>query len=58
MRDKEVVSCKYCRGKEYYMDMRWLSGKQMCRDCYREEYENTTGELYKWNDLDGDRPNK
>ncbi len=58
MREKEVVSCKYCGEKEYYMDMRWLNGKQMCRDCYKNEYEEKTGELYEWDDLDGDRPNK
>lgn len=54
--NKEVVNCKYCREKEYYMNMRWLNGKQMCRDCYKNEYENTTGELYEWDDLEGDRP--
>lgn len=57
MKDKEVVSCKYCGEKEYYMDMRWLNGKQMCRDCYKDEYEDMTGKLYEWDDLDGNRPN-
>ena len=28
----------------------------MCRDCYKAEYEHSTGEVYTWTDLDGKRP--
>ena len=52
----EVVICKYCRKKEYYFSMRWLNGKELCRSCYKKEYEDFTGDLYEWNDLDGFRP--
>ena len=58
VREKEIVTCKYCGEQEYYMDMRWLSGKEMCRDCYKNEYEDRTGKLYEWDDLDGGRPKK
>jgi hypothetical protein len=54
--NEEVVTCKYCGKLEFYGEMRWLSGKCCCRDCYRNEYESTYGELYIWNDLDGPRP--
>lgn len=52
----EIVICKYCGRPEYYGKMRWLSGKCCCRDCYKADYEDSTGKLYKWNDLDGPRP--
>lgn len=54
--ENEVVICKYCRKKEYYFSMRWLNGKELCRSCYKKEYEDFTGDLYEWNDLDGFRP--
>ena len=38
--------------------MRWISGMQICRDCYKAECERKNGELYIWNDLDGKRPTK
>jgi len=55
---KEIVKCKYCGNLEYYGEMRWLSGKYCCRDCYRKEYEDKYNKLYEWEDLDGPRPKK
>ena len=52
----EVVICKHCGEKEYYLSMRWLDGLELCRNCYKEEYEYTTGDKYEWDDLDGPRP--
>lgn len=51
-----IVICKYCGKPEYYGEMRWLSGKCCCRDCYKADYEDSTGKLYTWDDLDGKRP--
>ena len=51
-----IVKCKYCSGFEYYGEMRWLGGREMCRDCYRAEYEARTGTIYGWDDLDGPKP--
>lgn len=51
----EIVICKYCGRPEYWGEMRWLSGKCCCRDCYKEDYEKT-GKVYIWSDLDGKRP--
>lgn len=53
---EEVVICKYCGVPEYYGEMRWLSGKCCCRDCYKKDYEERTGKKYTWDDLDGKRP--
>ena len=53
---KEIVICKYCSGPEYWGEMRWLSAKELCRDCYREAWEDMTHKRYKWDDLDGKRP--
>lgn len=36
--------------------MRWLSGKCCCRDCYKIDYENATEKPYEWDDLNGERP--
>lgn len=52
----EIVICKYCGKPEYYGEMRWLSGKCCCRDCYKADYEQQTGKVYKWDDLDGHVP--
>jgi len=53
-----IVKCKYCGRYEYYGDMRWLSGRCTCRDCYKADYETNYNKLYTWNDLDGKRPTK
>lgn len=52
----KIVICKFCGRPEYWGQMRWLSGKCMCRDCYKAEWESNTGKDYIWNDLDGERP--
>lgn len=36
--------------------MRWLNGRCICRDCYKADYERSTGTVYTWTDLDGKRP--
>lgn len=53
---KEIVICNSCRKPEYWGEMRWLNGRCICRDCYKAEYEGLTGKIYKWDDLDGERP--
>ena len=53
---KRIVICKYCGKPEYYGEMRWLSAKCCCRDCYKAEWESETHKLYTWDDLDGRRP--
>lgn len=53
---KKIVICKYCRKPEYFGEMRWLSGRCTCRDCYKENYEREEGKAYRWNDFDGKRP--
>lgn len=51
-----IKRCRYCGRLDYYGEMRWLSGRCVCRDCYREDYERQTGKPYTWDDLDGPRP--
>ena len=53
---KKIELCKYCGKPEYYGEYRWLNGRMMCRDCYKEEYERSTGKAYTWDDLDGEHP--
>ena len=52
---ERIVLCRHCGKPEYYGKMRWLSGRCLCRDCYRERYEEAHGR-YIWDDLDGRRP--
>lgn len=58
MDTKKIVICKSCRQPEYWGDMRWLSGRCMCRDCYKADYERQSGTVYKWDDLEGKRPTR
>ena len=51
-----IVICKECKKPEYWGEMRWLSGRCVCRDCYKANYEQETKEPYTWDDLDGPRP--
>lgn len=51
---RRVVVCKYCGRREWWGRMMWLSGKNCCRICYKEAYEQETGNPYRWDDLDGD----
>lgn len=53
---KMAIRCKYCGKPEYYGDFRWLSGKMLCRNCYKAWWEGENKQPYKWDDLDGDRP--
>lgn len=53
---KKIVKCKHCNKPEYWKEMRWMDGREMCRNCYKEDYKRRTGELYIWDDLDGERP--
>lgn len=42
----EIVICKECKKPEYWGEMRWLSGRCVCRDCYKANYEQETKEPY------------
>ena len=55
---KRIVICKYCNKYEFYGDMRWLSGRCLCRKCYKAEWEHENKTPYTWDDLDGPRPTK
>ncbi len=55
---KRIVICKYCGRPEFWGDMRWLSGRCTCRDCYKAECEAQSGKPYAWDDLDGPRPTR
>lgn len=35
----KIVICKRCKKPEYWGEMRWISGMQICRDCYKAECE-------------------
>ena len=50
----ELIVCKHCGRPEWWGRMIWLSGRCMCRKCYKEDYERTHGKPYTWDDLDGD----
>ena len=52
----KIVICKHCGKPEYYGEMRWLSGRCSCRNCYKSQWQDENHKLYKWNDLDGKRP--
>lgn len=51
-----IVICKYCNKPEYYGEMRWLSGRCSCRNCYKAQWQDEHQMLYEWGDLDGKRP--
>lgn len=51
----DIVLCG-CGRPEYRGDMRWISGKQYCRNCYKEKWEAERSMPYTWHDLDGIRP--
>ncbi|MBS6708959.1 MAG: hypothetical protein KH280_07950 [Blautia sp.] len=52
----KIVICKQCNRPEYWGEMRWLSGKCTCRNCYRANWQDENKALYEWDDLDGPRP--
>lgn len=37
-----IVVCKYCGGDEWWGRMIWLSGRYMCRKCYRRIMKRRT----------------
>lgn len=53
---QRVVRCNQCGKPEYWGSIRWLSGRNMCRRCYKADYEDRTGKVYEWDDLDGPFP--
>ena len=53
---KKIVICGSCRRPEYFGEMRWKSGRCSCRNCYKAQWEDENHAIYKWNDLDGERP--
>ena len=52
----EIIICKHCGKPEYYGEMRWLSGRCSCRNCYKSQWQDENHKLYSWDDLDGKRP--
>lgn len=55
---EKIVICKSCGKPEYWGEMIWLSGKCMCRDCYKTELELRMGSDYIWDDLNRKRPTR
>lgn len=53
---RRIIICKHCGKPEYYGEMRWLSGRYSCRNCYKSQWQDENHKLYSWNDLDGKRP--
>ena len=52
----KIKQCK-CGNYEYEEKMRWLSGNELCRNCYKERWcviHDRTH--YPYNDLNGDTP--
>lgn len=47
-----VQKCKYCGGYDYWGEFRWKEGRQMCRRCYRADWEDRNRQVYRWADLD------
>ena len=56
--EKEIVYCKHCGKFEYWGEMRWLHGRCLCRNFYKDAYQQEYGEPYRWNDLEGPRPSR
>lgn len=52
----KIVICKHCNKPEYFGEMRWKSGRCSCRNCYKAQWQDENHQLYRWNDLDGERP--
>lgn len=52
----KIVICKQCGKPEYWGEMRWLSGRCTCRNCYKANWQDENHCLYTWDDLDGKRP--
>ena len=54
--EDRIMQCKRCGEYEYWGEMRWLCGKCLCRNCYRQAYEKMYQIRYRGRDLDGPRP--
>ena len=48
----EIIICRHCGEKEYRGEFIWLNGLCMCRECYKQRFEQIHGYRYKWNDKD------
>ena len=46
----KIVICKQCGRPEYWGEMRWLSGKCTCRNCYRANWQDENKALYEWDE--------
>lgn len=53
----KIVICKQCGKPEYWGEMRWLSGRCTCRNCYKANWQDENHCLYTWDDLDGKTSN-
>lgn len=53
---KRIIICKHCGKPEYWGEMRWLNGWCACRSCYKSLWEQQNHKIYKWDDLNGERP--
>ena len=58
MNMNEVKQCRHCGKYDYDGLFRWKNGRCMCRRCYRYYWQDLTGKLYPWDDLDGDFPSE
>ena len=56
MEEQEIVLCRLCGKPEYAAEQRRALGDPVCRNCYREIYEDIVRDFYRNNDLDGPRP--
>ncbi len=36
---EEIITCKYCGGKEQRGKFIWLNGEELCPDCYKRKRE-------------------
>ena len=52
----EIYICKYCGKPEYWGEFIWLSGRMLCRDCYKKEWEEQHHRPCEFTNLDGVRP--
>ena len=56
MVEQEIVLCKLCSKPDYAAELRSVFGGPVCRDCYRNIFEDLVRDFYRGNDLDGPRP--
>jgi len=46
----KIQQCKHCGLYDYWGEFRWKNGQELCRRCYKAEWEQRNGHMYKWND--------